>query len=488
MLLIMAVTLYTSRVILNTLGVEDFGIYNVVGGVVTFFTFLNSSMAGATSRFFAIELGKQNFEQYKKVYSVTIVNHIILGLFIIVLAETIGLWFLQTKLVIPEERKEIAFWVYQFSILSTFISIMRVPFSASIIAHEKMKMYAYGGIIEAISKLVIAITLGFISYDKLGFYAIAILGMTLFMTLFYFYYIRISYTYCRFSLQRDKSLYKQMLSYAGWELFGGFSTVAQGQGLNMILNVFFGPLVNAAQGIAVQVQGAISQFGSNFMIATRPQIIKYYASGGNAKMMNLVFHSAKYSFYLMWLLTLPMLIETKYILTLWLKNVPAHTVSFTRIVLLISLISTFRNPFIAAMHATGKIQLPNLICGTLLIAVLPISYLFLKLGYPAESVYIITLIITFISMWLEFILIKRTVYFSISDVIRKVLIVSLIVALISVALPFLIYYLLDSGFIRFCIVSFLSILSVVLAVYFLGIGKNERTYFTNKIKFIFHKQ
>ena len=483
----MGASLYTSRIILNALGVNDFGTYNVVGGVITFFTFLNSSMAGATSRFLTIELGKQNYNQFKKIFNVSIVNHIILGLIIIVLAETIGLWFVENKLVIPADRKVIALWVYQFSIFSAFITILQVPFSATIISHEKMTIYAYAGIVESILKLMIAFSLTLIHSDKLLFYALAIFGTTIIMTIFYSLYVRKAFSYCRFQVQKDKILYKQTLAYSGWDLLGNFSIVAQGQGLNMLLNIFFGPAVNAARGIAYQIQGAITQFGNNFMLASRPQIIKYYAEGEREKMMKLVFNSAKYSFFLLWLLSLPVLIETKYILTLWLKNVPDHTIAFTRLVLLTSLITAFRNPFIAAMHSTGKIKLPNIICGFLLIATLPISYLFLKAGYNAETVFVIMLLITFSSMWIEWILIKRAIYFSIRAAISKVLFISLIIVLLSLILPIIIYYHIKYGFFRFCILSIISTLSVLISVFLIGMSKHDCIVVTSKIKKILFK-
>ena len=482
MLLVMGVSLYTSRIILNALGVIDFGIYNVVAGVVTFFAFLNGSMAGSTSRFLTIELGKHDLEQFKKVYSVTILNHVFLAIIIVILAETLGLWFLQNKLVIPVDRKEMAFWVYQFSVLSTFISIVQVPFLATIIAHEDMKIYSLGGVIEAIMKLGTAFLIVFVTFDKLFFYGFAIFFLAFLMIIFYYLYVKKTFPYCVFVIQKDKVLYQETLSYSGWDLLGNFSVVAQQQGMYMLLNIFFGPVVNAAQAIALQVQGAISQFGNSFMMATRPQIIKYYASGENEKMMKLVFNSSKYSFYLMWLLTLPLLIETKYILELWLKNVPNLTVVFLQIVLVTNLVSSIRNPFITVMHATGKIKLPALICGTLLISALPISYLSLKLGYPSESVFLITLIITFISMWIEWVLVRRMVFFSIYKVVVNVLLKVIFVVLISAVLPGFILYYLEAGFTRLSIVSLLSILSVTVTVYFFGIGDDERSFIKNKIK------
>jgi O-antigen/teichoic acid export membrane protein len=250
----------------------------------------------------------------------------------------------------------------------------------------------------------------------------------------------------------------------------------------MLINMFFGPVVNAARGIAYQVEGSVTQFGSNFMMAVRPQIYKYYAKGEVEKMMDLVYRSARYSFFLLWILSLPILIESDYILTLWLKNVPEYTTVFARIVLIISLISALRNPFIAAMHATGKIKLANLICGSLLIMTLPISYLYLRLGFGPSSVFLVSLLITFVNMWVELMLVKRVVHFSIKEVILKVLLVSLLVALVSCLIPWSIQYRLAPGFYRFFLVGLASVLSVFAAVYLIGIDAKERVFIGNRIK------
>jgi O-antigen/teichoic acid export membrane protein len=385
-------------------------------------------------------------------------------------------------LVIPESRIITAFWIYQISVMAAFVSLIQVPFIAVIISHEKMKIFSYAGITDSILKLLIAIILNYVPFDKLLFYAVAMGSVTIIIAFSYFIYVRISIKYCKFSFQKNKILYKQTLSYSSYDLLGNFSVVAQGQGLNMLLNIFFGATVNAARGIAYQAQGALAQFGNNFMLAVRPQIIKYYAEKKNSEMINLVFKSSKYSFFLLWILSLPVLIETKYILTMWLKIVPDNTVVFTRLVLITSLISAIRNPFISAMHATGKIKISNVICGTMLIATLPISYLFLKIGFQAEVVFVISLIITFLSMWVEWILIRYAVYFSIYKAVTKVLCIAVIVAVLSFVLPFLLYYYLDSSLIRFGIISITSMMSVAISIYYIGIDGNERLIIINKIK------
>lgn len=483
MMLIMGVTLYTSRVILEVLGVEDFGIYNVVGGVVVMFGFLNGAISASTSRFIMFELGRKDYVQVTNVFSASIVNHLLIALLILVLAETIGLWFVNTKLVIPTERVSTALWVYQFSILSTMFSMMQIPYNALIIANERMGIYACGSILDSLLKLGIVFLLQTMEGDKLKIYAVLMFCVIAFMFFFYVVMCKRLFSYCSFRFNRDYRLHKTLLSYSGWELFGAFSGVAQGQGLNMLLNLFFGPAVNAARGIAYQVQGAITQFGGNFMTAVRPQIIKYYATGEIEKMMSLVFQSSKYSFFLLWIFTLPLLIEMEYVLSLWLTEVPEFTALFARLVLLLGLVNAWRNPFIAAIHATGKIKIVGIVCGSLLISTLPISYLFLKLDFAASTVFVIALFVTFISMWVEWILIRRSVYFSITAAVQKVILKSLAVVALSCSLPLLINrHFVHAGFLSFSTVVILSLLCTVFAVYFVGIEANERNIIYSKIK------
>lgn len=484
MLFIMGVTLYTSRVVLEVLGVEDFGIYNVVGGVVIMFSVLNGAMGASTSRFITIELGKKDFVQLNKVYSVSLVNHVLIGLFIFVLSETLGLWFLCNKLVIPEHRLSATMWAYQFSILSTVITLMQTPFNALIIAHEKMQFYALGSILDSLLKLSVVFLLKYGTFDRLILYAMLLLGVVVIMFFFYFIACRVLFRNCRFELSRDFSLYRTMLGYSSWDLIGHFSVIAQGEGLNILLNIFFGPTVNAARGISFQVQGAVRSFGTNFMMASRPQIIKYYALGEKGKMINLVFLSSKYSFFLLWIFTLPLLIEMDTVLSLWLNTVPDQAALFARIAMITGLITAWRNPFIAAMHATGKIKVPNIVCGTLLIMTLPVSYLFLRLGFDAASVFVIALIITFINMWVEWALIKRAVFFSIRDAIKQVVLKSCLVAFLSGAIVFLLIdNFIDCGkFYQLLITVLLSVLSVISAIYTVGINKDERIVIKDKIK------
>lgn len=480
MALIMVIALYTSRVVLNVLGETDYGIYNVVGGVVLMFTFLNGSIAAATSRFITIELGKQNYEQLQKVFSATIVNHLIVVLIILLLAETIGLWFVRNKLVIPPERLSAALIVYQFSIFTCLCSLLQTPFIATIIAHEKMNVYAWASVVDSILKLVILYLLECLPLDKLKLYALLMFCVTATMLVFYYIYIRKSFPYCAFQLQKDKKLYKTLFSYSGWELYGLFGCVAQGQGLNIILNMFFGPVVNAARGISYQVQGAVTQFSNNLVTAVRPPIIKYYAQGEIQKMIQLVFNASKYSFLLVFALALPIFLEIEYILNLWLKDVPEYTAAFTQIIIIMALVNAFIAPFIISMHATGKIKIPNMISGSISISTIIFAYLGLKMGFGPISVFVVALVITFINMWIDLYLIKRLVGYSITEFIKKVFLICLLIGVMSSIIPIIIQNNLNGSFFRFILVGSSSIISVMLCTYAIGIDRELRGKINNR--------
>ena len=314
MIFIMFVSLYTSRVVLSTLGVSDYGVYNVVGGVVYMFSFLNAAMTNGTQRFLSYELGRGDICQLRKMFSITLSIHIFIGLVIVILAETIGLWFLNTQLNIPAERMMAANWVYQFSILSFLISVIQVPYNSLIIAHERMNVYAYVSIIEVILRLLVVFILTQIDYDKLTLYGFLYFSVTLIAAVIYAVYCKIKFSECTSHFVYDHLLFKRLLSFAGWNLYGNVTCVVAAQGVNLILNIFFGPVINAARGIAYQISSSIYGFANNFQMAVNPQIIKSYAAGENEYMMNLIFRSAKFSFYLLFIIALPIFIEVDFIL------------------------------------------------------------------------------------------------------------------------------------------------------------------------------
>lgn len=481
MLFTMGVSLYTSRVVLNALGVVDFGVYNVVGGVVTMFTFLNSAMGASTSRFLIFELGKKDFTQLKKVFNASLSSHIAIAFVVLILSETIGLWFLTHKLNIPVSRMVAVHWVYQFSILSAMVSLMQVPFNAAIIAHERMNIYAYVSIVEVTLKLVIVYLLVLGGFDKLKIYGILVFFVSLIIALIYIIYSKKKFEECSIEFHWDKVLYKKLFSFSIWDLYGGFAIMGMGQGLNILLNMFFGPVVNAARGIAFQVQGAITGFGGNFMTAVKPQIIKLYAENNVVQMMKLVFASSKYSLYLTYFISLPMLLETSYVLEHWLKIVPDYTISFCRLVLISNLIWSMRGPIVTSFHAVGQIKVANLVCGSLFYLVIILSYICLKIGLPPESVFIVTIVVSIMVQITELLLLKKLIVFSVRSYVKDVVFLCLLVMTGSAIIPYLFSSMIAPGFTRFIVVGFVSVIAVSSTVYFWGIDKETRNLVIQKI-------
>ncbi len=474
MILTMLVSLYTSRVILNTLGVEDFGIYNVVGGVVSMFSFFNSAMSSATQRFLSYEIGKGNFVQLRKTFNATQIIHIGIAVLIFILAETVGLWFVKTYLVIPAERIEAAIWVYHFSVLSFIVSILQVPYNATIIAHERMNVYAYVSILEVSLKLLIVFMLTWITYDKLKLYGILLFGVTFIIAAIYRIYTRRNFEESKFEVVKDYKLYKTLMSYSGWSLFGNIAGVAQGQGINIILNIFFGPVVNAARGIATQVQGAVYSFVSNFQIAVNPQIIKSFAANEKEYMTSLIIQSSKYSFYLLFLLSLPIILEVDQILKLWLITVPEYASIFTVLVLIVILITSISGPLMTAVQATGKIAIYQAVIGTLLFLTLPISYVFLKLGYPPEVTLYITIAVEIIALLFRFIFLKRLINFPVFHFVKNVLIRNIPVILLSISLPLIVKKSIDVNIWRLFIVVCVSLIWNSIVIYLVGLNRSEQ--------------
>ena len=475
-LFVLLVSLYTSRVVLNTLGVTDYGVYNVVGGVVAMFGFINSSMASATQRYITFALGKGDLKQLQKVFSTALQIHVLISVLIIVLGETIGLWFMYTQMQIPADRMDAAFWVLQCSIVSTVVMIISVPYNADIIAHERMSAFAYISILEAVLKLAIVYMLIVFSYDKLILYAVLILAVQLLIRFCYSRYCNRHFAESKYRRVWDKALFKEMTGFAGWSMFGNLSGVLFGQGLNMLLNVFFGPVVNAARAVSVQVQHAIQQFVGSFQMALNPQITKTYAKGEMDDMHRLMFRSARFSFYLLFLLSLPVLFETDFILTAWLKTVPENTVVFLRIMICISLIYTLANPLIVANQATGKVRKYQAVCGTILLMILPVSYVCLKLGCPAYSVFVVHFVMESVAQLARMVMLRPLIGIRIRDYVRNIYIKVLFVAGLSVVVPLIVYLNMDATVLRFFIVCTLCVLSVGTVAYTVGLSSNERSF------------
>lgn len=476
MLLVMAIAIYTSRIVLRTLGAEDYGICNVVGGIVAIMGVLNAVMSSSTSRFLTFELGRNDSELLNKTFSVSLNLHIIVAILVLIIAETLGLWFFYEKLVIPESRMEAAFWVYQFSIINTMFTFTQVPYNATLIAHENLSVYAYVGLYDAFSKLLIVYLITISPIDKLILYAFLLMFNQILIQMFYRYYTYKKYLECRFRLVKDRELYKRQLSYSGWELFGGLAFVSQGQGINIMLNLFFGPTVNAARAIAYQIQSSVNQFINNFLMAVQPQVIKNYAQGNPEEMYRLTFQSAKFSFFLMLALILPLCYELRFILDLWLGDAyPEETYLFSMIVLILGLTEIFRLALIMPFHAIGKMKLGNSLNGTIMIMALPISYIVLKLGYPSYSVFIVLIIINIIVTFNGWLIVHSYSPFSIRMFFVDVVFPCLFVCVLSMVIPtILLLSGMKDGWIRFIALCVSTELALIIIVFCVGLKSEER--------------
>lgn len=482
MMLIMGVTLYTSRIVLKTIGIEDFGIYNVVGGIVTMFAFINGALGSATSRYITFELGKKNYERLNQVFNVAFLIHLLIGVLVIVLAETIGLWFFYEKMTIPENRMSAAFWVYQISILTCFFTLTQVPYNATIIAHENMKIYAWVGIVEVICKLLVVYLLIISPFDKLIFYASLLCLIQISIICFYRIYCSRNYKESSLKLYKDKGLYKEMFGYAGSDLIGSISVLAQGQGLNLLLNVFFGPVVNAARGVAYQVQGAVTQFSNNFMTAVRPQIIKSYAQGDIDGMMRLVVNSSCFSYYLMWIISFPIMLESDYILRLWLGQYPEHTVNFLNLVLVLCLIQTLKTPRSTVFHATGHLKFVNMVVGSILCTAFPLAYLFLKFGMSPETVFWAANITMLFSEIASVFVLKRYIKYSILSYLLHVHGRCLLISCVSAMVPFFFFNkFMEPSFIRLLSTIMMTSFCIIVSVLIFGMDHDMRKKLMNLI-------
>ena len=480
MLFTMGISLFTSRVVLQTLGVEDYGISSVVGGVISMFTFINAAMVSSTQRYLNFELVRGDANQLRSVFSTSLQIHALIALAIIVLSETVGLWFLNEKLVIPEARMTAAMWVYQCSILSCAVSIMSTPYNAVIVAHEKMSAFAYISILDVSLKLLVVYLLVVLPFDKLIILAILNLLVQLFIRYIYTLYCHRHFPESYFQFRFNKTLFKEMFGFAGWSFWGNLAAILYTQGLNMMLNIFFGPIVNAARGIAVQVQSAVQQFVGGLQTALNPQIAISYASDNLPQMNSLMFRSARFSFLLLFFLSLPVLMETNFILTLWLKTVPDDAVIFTQIMICISLIYTTANPCIIANQATGKVKIYQMVVGGILLLILPISYVVLKLGAPAYSVFIVHFCIESLAQFSRMYMLRKLIHLPLWQYMKNIYIPIVSTVVIAIILPLVVRMQVAEGWLRFLAVGFTCFLSVGASSYFIGFTKQERVFFLDK--------
>ena len=476
MLVLMSVSLYTSRIVLSILGVNDYGIYNVVGGVVLVLSFLNNSMATATQRFLNIELGRNdNNEGVKKVFATAQVIHIIIAVIILVLAETLGIWFLNKHMLIAEDRIIAANYVFQFTICSFLLTVVSVPYNATIIAHEKMSAFAWISVIEALLKLCIVFLLLVIPYDKLIAYSCLMAIISITIRIIYGGYCKRHFEECkRFNLKYDKSLLKEMLGFSSWTIFGSLGTISHTQGIAIVLNMFFGVAVNAAQGIANQLNSIVNQFVTGFMTALNPQIVKYYAANDLDSMHTLIKRGSKMGFFLVAFFVLPLCVETPMILNLWLKEVPEYTVVFTRLILLTSLCNSFASPLSVSQGATGNIKTYQIVLTTLGWMHLPLAWVFFSFGCePYFAMYIYLILVVIIQMYRIYKVcnsLNMHIVDFYKDVIIRCFFVIVLSSIFPVGMHLLIPYSLISRILIFC----LSAVMVIISVFMVGMTVEER--------------
>ena len=482
MFIVLIISLYTSRLLLNALGIVDYGIYNVVGGIVTLFTFVTGAMSTSSQRYITFALGQQDEQRLKEVFRSSLQVFVLLSLIILLLSETIGLWFLYFKMTIPAERMTAAFWVYQISILSCVLGMLVIPFRAEIIAHERMNAFAFISIMDVVLKLFIVIIISLKDDERLIFYAVLMFLITFLNNIIYMVYCKKQFKEINYKMVFNKPLLKEMGNFAGWSLIGNLAGVLYNHGVNILLNMFFGPAINAARGIAIQVQGTIQGFIINFQMAVNPQITKTYATNDLNRMHNLIIASSKFSFFLLFLLTLPIILETNQILVLWLKLVPEHTINFIRIIFFIMLIDTLANPLIIANQATGKIKKYQTVVGGILLSIVPISYIALKLGSKPEMVFIIQLIIAIIAQIARVIMIRPLINISYRKYLKDIVFRSVIVMIVSSILPIYIFQRMDENLLRlFCVITCCSI-SIICTILLLGLNGKERKMIYQKWK------
>lgn len=473
MLFLTILTLFTSRVILEQLGVEDYGIYNIVGGIVTMLSFFNSSMSVATQRYMAFDIGRRDFKKLNKTFNSSLLIYIFIGLLIVILLETVGLWYVNNRLVFPPEKSFSVNVVYQFSILTFLVNLTQLPYNALILAREKMQVYTYVSFLDTGLKLLVLYLL-FLSENKLILYSGLVFAVTVIVQVVYHVYCHKRFEETKINFTKDKKYLKELLSFSGWNLFGNIAGVARNQGINLVLNIFFGVLLNAAYAIAIQVQNAVGSFVANFQKAMNPQIIKSYANGQNKEALKLMSAGSKYSFFLMILFVVPLLIHTEFVLNLWLTKVPEYTVTFVRMAIIVSLIEAISGPLMTMFQATGKIKWYQVIVGGLIFLNLPVSYFIMKIINRPEIIYSVMIIISILSLFARLILLRRLIAdFNLWAFFKNIILRIVIVTIILVGVAYYSYSYLTKGVTISQIFVKVTVEELVALIVILLIGMNQ---------------
>lgn len=483
MFLMMAITFYTSRVILEVLGVDDFGIYNVVGGIVVSFSILTNALSGSTTRFITFGLGKGDFEGLKDIFSTSVNIQIYLSIVIVILTEIIGGWFLNTQMNIPNERMAIANWVFQFSIVTFIVRLINVPFNALIVAHEKMSFYAYISIIEVILQLGIVYLLIFTACDKLKVYGFLSLLVSICIFVIYYMYCRIKFKECRYSIRFNKETFRGMVGFAGWNFIGTTAGILRNNGVDIIVNLFYGVSLNAARGIASQINVAVTKFTQSFMTAMNPQITKSYAQRDLNRTHFLIMQGTRFSSYLMIFLVLPLILEMDTIMHLWLTVVPKHAILFSQLQLCLSLFTVLSQTLITALLATGNIKKYQIFVGSFALLNFPISLLLLRLGYPAYITYVVAILLEIGCFYARLKLCQEQLDLNIMLYTKNVLVNIILTSIFACIIPIGFIVIFDEQTVaRLIFTVLLSFASTILAIYFVGLSRQDRFFINNVIK------
>lgn len=483
MFITMTIGLYTSRIVLQTLGISDYGIYNVVGGVITMLSFLNAGMVASSQRYISYELGRNDIQRLKTVFCTSVSIHLFIALIAFVLAESLGLWFINTQLNIDAERMTAANWVYQCSIFTFMVNVISVPYNSCIVAHEKMSAFAYISILEVTLKLAVVFLLWILPFDKLIVYVILILIVSVLIRFCYTIYCKRHFEECIYHFKFNKSLFKEMFSFAGWSIIGNLGLCFRDQASNIILNIFYGTTLNAARGISMQVSGIVNTFSSNFSMALNPQITKQYATGNEEESRKLVYAGSRYTFYLLTLISIPVIINVDYILELWLGVVPEYTSYFLIISMITSLLYAVSGSVTTALQATGKIKTFQIGICILMLSELPMAYMLLYLGYPPYSVMYPTLLTYTIAIFFRFYIIKRMISkYSFKYYLLKVLVPCLFIFVLSLGICHEINELFQASFLSLIYTTLIFIIIISCIVFYIGMNVSEREFTIKSIK------
>lgn len=489
MFITVGISFYTSRIVLKNLGVSDYGVYDVVGGLISMFYIITTAMSGSICRFLTVELGANNAKRLSDTYCMSINIQLLFAAVVLIFGETIGLWFVNSQLEIPVDRMIAANVVYQFVILSFIAELIGLPYLALVIAHEKMGLYAFVQVFNAVLKCILAILLAISSIDRLFFYAIGMFAVTLICQLIYILYCKSFFSECRYHWVYEKTLFLQMFSFGGWTLLTGATSILRSQGLNIMLNMFFGTVVNAAFGIARQLEGHVRAFSKNFLFAIYPQITKSYAEGDLSRSCSLVYKGTKYSFILLFLIGLPVMLEADTFLDVWLVEVPEYTAVFVQLTIILSLVEVLLIPMGYINQATGDIKLFQIVSSAAQFVVLPVGYLLLKLGCNPTSVLYTGIVTELLTLPWRVVMNKKHAGITFHAYAEGVIYKLFPVVIISVGVSLLVQRFMSHSVLNSCIIAVLSMVLIATTSFFLALNKSEQQFMLQAaMKYLYFKK